>query len=808
MKGEKLRTMASDRRPLMSESSDLSDTTTAANHTPALPTLGFSPQSHSLGFSAFSPTSPPTSPRRPGYSRLLSDTTAVDTPPTLHEEDEDDEDRTGSFTSSQRGNTGLGIAGPASIPIRRVSVQTIPRVPVGIRSPQVKSPEIFSPPNTGDPFLGGFPQDSAASTPDLSRERFSPHDTPDVGGQGYRRGTVRGGRRTDTEDYQAFLQSAGTDRGGLRSKGAHSIKSAYENDFRPTQECPTNKDFYQSRFTWVSITIVAICLYSTIFSGIFLGLALNKPRYGRLISSQGSFKPADAILLTSILAKLIELSFVTSFVAFLGQVLSRRAFMKEQGRGVTLSELSMWRWVVQPGTLITHWETAKYSGLTVLGILSLLSAVLATLYAPAATALVQPMLKHGHWEYGTLVGGVKTVFANPAYISNICPTPIRTDKEHKGSTCLQIEHAGQGYHNYQRYLAIWDVAARNGNGTTDQSRRPQGFGLLYENTTITAQWTNIIDTKKVSKEHGRGINNVSMAMPHAGVFTAARDQRNGIMQPDELDSEGTYSLRASVPSLVMNVLCANMLKEELKPIIYDEWNNETVNITTWTRDGLQANATTTNKTVVDDIFGWTKKDNVTMLDYPPVFARYPKTFNTIMNHTSYAWGRDSIYLLGQGGRDFGADATGQYVLCKIHVHLTANCSTRYNATGGGGTMESICDDPNDQFAYIKSYPNATAVESIADWRDIGFDWSNSLSLNTGIMDGDASNSRLLNQLIIQKDKDGDYDLSPALPSIAEAIAVMSGCTLLKSTIDAPFRTFWVSVVQCSTKHNFNTSMPA
>ena len=469
--------------------------------------------------------------------------------------------------------------------------------------------------------------------------------------------------------------------------------------------------------------------------------------------------------------------------------------MKEQGRGVTLSELNLWRVVVQPGVLITHWETALYSGFTVLGMLSLLSAVLATLYAPAATALVQPALKSGHWEDAKLVGGVRTGFANPLYISNICPTPIRTDKEHKGSTCLQIEHAGQGYHNYQRYLAHWDIAARNGNGTTDQSRRPPGFGLLYENTTITAQWTNIIDTKKVSKEHGRGINNVSLAMPHAGVFAAARDQRNGIMQPEELDSEGTYSLWASVPSLAMNVLCANMLKEELKPIIYDEWNtHEIVNISTWTNALLAANATTTNKTVVDDIFGWTKRDNKTMLDYPPVFARYPKTFNTIMNHSSYAWGRDSIYLLGQGGKDAGQDTTGQFVLCRIHVFKTANCSTRYNATGSGGTMESICDDPSDKFQYIRSYPIATAVESVPDWRDIGFDWSNSLSLNTGIMDGDASNSRLLNQLIIQKDKDGDYDLSPALPSVAEAIAVMSGCTLLKSTIDAPFRTFWVSIL--------------
>lgn len=223
--------MASDRHPLMSESSDLSDTTSAAaNNTPALPTLGFSPQSHSLGFSAFSPTSPPTSPRRPGYSRLLSDTTAVErnTPPTVLEEDEGDGERSGSSTASQQGNAGLGIAGPpTSLPARRVSVQTIPRVPVGIRSPSVNSPGLFSPPNTGDPFLGGFPQDSAASTPDLSRERFSPGDTPDVGGQGFR----RGGRRNESDDYQAFMQSAGSDRSGIRSKGAQSIKSAYESEW-------------------------------------------------------------------------------------------------------------------------------------------------------------------------------------------------------------------------------------------------------------------------------------------------------------------------------------------------------------------------------------------------------------------------------------------------------------------------------------------------------------------------------------------------------------------------------------------------
>lgn len=235
-----------------------------------------------------------------------------------------------------------------------------------------------------------------------------------------------------------------------------------------------------------------------------------------------------------------------------------------------------------------------------------------------------------------------------------------------------------------------------------------------------------------------------------------------------------------------------MNEDELKPIVYETWNDEVVNIATW--QTLWNNATTTNKTKVDSIFGWNDKERV---NYPPVFAKYPQPFNTIMNHTSYPWGRDSIYLLGQGGpADDGTNATGVYVLCKIHVSLTPECTTRYNVTGSGGTLEALCEDRADDMAYIKSQPDAEYVKGIANWRDIGFDWSNSLSLNTGIVDANASNSRLLTQLILNpSNPDSDeiqVDLNPALPSVGEALAVMSGCTLLQSTLDAPFVTFWVS----------------
>lgn len=55
------------------------------------------------------------------------------------------------------------------------------------------------------------------------------------------------------------------------------------------------------------------------------------------------------------------------------------------------------------------------------------------------------MLKEGSWKDTVLAGRVRTDFANINYIRGLCPTPIRTDHNNSGSTCLQIEHAGQGY---------------------------------------------------------------------------------------------------------------------------------------------------------------------------------------------------------------------------------------------------------------------------------------------------------------------------------------------------------------------------
>lgn len=179
-------------------------------------------------------------------------------------------------------------------------------------------------------------------------------------------------------------------------------------------------------------------------SGLWLGVAIARPRFGHGIAHTGRMSPPTATLVAAAIAKSIELSFVSVFVTFLGQVLSRRALVK-RSKGITISEMSMRQWVMQPGTMITHWETVRYAALTFLGLIALSGALIAMLYTTASESLVAPKLKMGALEHRMLYGKVATIFANEKYIQQNCQTPISdlTDPDYAGSTCIAIEHSGQ-----------------------------------------------------------------------------------------------------------------------------------------------------------------------------------------------------------------------------------------------------------------------------------------------------------------------------------------------------------------------------
>ena len=272
--------------------------------------------------------------------------------------------------------------------------------------------------------------------------------------------------RSNHSSHQPFTPNS--DREPLRKS------SAPEADF----ECRMRRPPQKGRSSWLAISILGLSIYSTVFSGAWLLIAIIKVRYGSTISTTGALPIGTASVLYAAFAKSIELSFVTVFVAFVGQALSRRA--RFQPKGVTIAEMSMRSWVIQPGTMISHWESVRYAAATKLGVFSLLVSLMAMVYTTASDALVTPVLKFGRTENRIMYGKVSTSFANKDYIEDHCNTPIRgaMDPDNNGTTCIQIEHSGQAYHNYMQYMTIWVDNINSKNTSASLRNRPDAVGMV------------------------------------------------------------------------------------------------------------------------------------------------------------------------------------------------------------------------------------------------------------------------------------------------------------------------------------------
>ncbi|KAJ5329362.1 hypothetical protein N7452_009752 [Penicillium brevicompactum] len=555
----------------------------------------------------------------------------------------------------------------------------------------------------------------------------------------------------------------------------------------PHVRCANRGTVLQKRLAWVPLTVFVLAVYATVFSGIYLAIALRKPRWSR-ISSDGPLAPSTANLLSAFFAKTIELAYVTVCVAFLGQVLSRRALMTDS-RGISISDMNMRAWIMQPGSMIVHWETLRYSALTFLGAIALVATFVAMLYTTAAQALVAPKLSLGSVKPTILQGKVVASFANPEYVGPMCQTPVTNEMDpiNRNTTCLQIEHAGKAYHNYEQWLNKWaDLVHSDNETSSDLHKRPKPAGSIWDNTTVTGSWIEVQDMTTLSKKHNRMINNVTMAMPHGGIPNTAMDPKNKIKQPnsqaDSASGEGKYNIEASVPSPAVNVLCAGMSEKELQPLVYTSWpGGSKFNTTTWSSSPPEDIPKTgyLNRTVVDDIFQFGPSHG----QVPPVFGKFPKPYNTILNVTGL-YPANAIYLLGASP----PDTEPEYVMCALRAKQTGHCSTKYNAGSSGAALDTRCEDPSNDLEYARRQPGFIEGVWESDWKNVASEWANSLSLGAGISDGAASNARLLMQMVPQYD--GGYALDAKMPSIAEALAVMAGCTLILSSQDAPFYHFW------------------
>lgn len=394
--------------------------------------------------------SPPTTvpQQRHGYRRKPTNEELI---PSLSELEHEDSPL--SYPDEpQRRNQGLGITGanrPISITRKPVGVKSSPQTPSAENSFQSAtdtSPRPRSSPNTPDIATPGSAKPFL--TPPWHRHKSEEYSYGDgaegdlfiSGSSGGRPGHARA-VSFPNEFVEPYI--AEDDTAQLKHDSSSTIYKIPSG-----AGCATKHDIESGRGTWLSITLLMLSFYSTAMSILWLVTASVQPRWGRSVYTGGTLTPSTASLLTALFAKTIELSFVTVFVGFMGQVLSRRSIAK-YSKGITIAEMSMRTWVIQPGFMLTHWQTLRYVGWTFLGILSFIAALGAMLYTTASDALVSPKLKFGDWTNIEMQGLVRTSYANPMFISENCQTPITTaeDGVNAGLTCLAIENAGQSTYN-------------------------------------------------------------------------------------------------------------------------------------------------------------------------------------------------------------------------------------------------------------------------------------------------------------------------------------------------------------------------
>lgn len=141
--------------------------------------------------------------------------------------------------------------------------------------------------------------------------------------------------------------------------------------------------------------------------------------------------------------------------------------------------------------------------------------------------------------------------------------------------------------------------------------------------------------------------------------------------------------------------------------------------------------------------------------------------------------RPSIYVLGKGGKDDDTD----YMVCQMKAGTTPNCATHFEATGIGGKLSAHCEDDGGDMTYLKK-GNSSGVPTVsANWFWVAKLWLQATALNNGVSDQNASNARILTQLMLDSENGA---LKKELPSPAEALAVMGGNTLLMSAVNTPF----------------------
>ncbi|KAM0427871.1 hypothetical protein ACHAPT_007330 [Fusarium lateritium] len=544
------------------------------------------------------------------------------------------------------------------------------------------------------------------------------------------------------------------------------------------------------KFGPATVAIILLALYSTTLSGLWLVIATIQPRWGFTISTTRGFSPSNAATLTALLGKTIEITSIAVFISCLGQVLTRRA-VAEKSTGITLADITVRNWVIQPGFLLTHFQTLAVAGRTLLGVLSLLTLVATILYTTASEALVSPKLKYGKWETRELTVPVHSYYGNYIHAGKRClrhPAiglePKKFDLERANAFWLYCLGQELGYMSSRDLLAFsmsYDedtelkYAAKVGNVP-----RPAGRTILHDNVAMEAIRVNteFSDVAALYKRWGRIVDNVTVSIPHPGVWSASRSPENKILQPEDLSNTGGFSIRAAVVSPTLNTLCVKMRRVELDPLVYKQFpNSDQGGFESWAGEEM---AEWDNSTVVDDLFRWGPRFGRRR----PVFESLPRSGNFAYyspNFPSEGF-EDAGYFVFQATRP-----PTNYTLCQMRSWLSTDCSTQLDVSGAGQPiMRAHCGDGDETYKYDPSlHVSSDSIEAPESWISMLDIWKSAISVEQ--LDRDRVSSALSS---IGASTLLTPELPPGAASTAELLSVFLLPTLSLGSLDTQLRHTW------------------
>ncbi|KAH8194077.1 hypothetical protein TruAng_011758 [Truncatella angustata] len=492
------------------------------------------------------------------------------------------------------------------------------------------------------------------------------------------------GRASFERRRNAGILHSGTENEGPQSRpGQDELSQKYGHVPR---DCHARDDVHIRRREWLYICQAVMALFASVGSAAALCIAIKGQEWGPEM-------PKYVLSYWNYGYKFIEILFAAIYVTFLGQVLTRRAFSKTS-KAFNIAEVTMRNWVIQPGSLVTHYEGFPHAGVSALGVLTTFATISTLFYISACNTLVTPKVMWSDWKSrGTFYGQVRTSYANISHIIGACPTMNNASPD---TSCVVMKANGDSYRTFFTFLSDWQDVTRH---SESQASRPVARTIIMENTTLSSAWMEGYPI--VAEVGGRLVNNVTLAIPHAGLSTLYSNPYNAsvdIRQPGSTEDTDGYDMAASVVSPAINVMCTN------------------------------------DTTVLDDVFHWGGKYNGTYGAksdgrYRPVFDALAPPLQWVTDTREYMPDADSIYIMA---RSNDTNAT-EYTLCQLRSILTSACATRFQVSSLSGNMTAICGNDLGNISFesynqVKNNVRSSDAYTLApSWRDLAVQWNMALT---------------------------------------------------------------------------------